>query len=118
MKKSAVAVVLSFVTAGAVTGALFGTGVQAKVDRYSEFLRRYTYVLRLVEEEYAKDVDAKELVHASIRGMLRTLDPHSNFLPKQEYTQLQERQQGSYYGLGISVQMREGKAARSVIVFE
>jgi carboxyl-terminal processing protease len=40
--------------------------------------------------------------------MLRTLDPHSSFLRKQEYTQLQERQQGSYHGLGISVQMRDG----------
>jgi len=108
MKKSAVAVVLSFVTAGAVVGAIFGSGVQAKVDRYTEFLRRYTHVLRLVEEQYVSDVDPKDLVHASIRGMLRKLDPHSNFLPKQEYTQLQERQQGSYHGLGITVQMREG----------
>ncbi len=108
MKRSGVAVVLSLVVAGAVVGALFGSGVQAKVDRYTEFLRRYTYVLRLVEEQYVTDVDPKDLVHASIRGMLRKLDPHSNFLPKREYTQLQERQQGSYHGLGISVQMREG----------
>ena len=108
MKKSALAVVLSLVIAGAVIGGLAGSRAQAKVDRYAEFLRRYTYVLRLVEEEYATEIDPKELVHSSIRGMLRTLDPHSNFLPKQEYTQLQERQQGSYHGLGISVQMRDG----------
>ncbi|HSF19172.1 MAG TPA: S41 family peptidase [Vicinamibacteria bacterium] len=108
MKKSALAVVLSIVIAGAIVGGLFGSRAQAKVDRYTEFLRRYTNVLRLVEEEYVSDIDPKELVHASIRGMLRTLDPHSNFLPKQEYTQLQERQQGSYHGLGISVQMRDG----------
>jgi len=108
MKKSALAVALSLVIAGAVIGGLFGSRAQAKADRYTEFLRRYTYVLRLVEEEYVTEVEPKQLVHASIRGMLRTLDPHSNFLPKQEYTQLQERQQGSYYGLGISVQMREG----------
>lgn len=108
MKKSAMAVVLSFVIAGGVMGGLLGSSAQAKVDQYTEFLRRYTYVLRLVEEEYVTEVEPKDLVHASIRGMLRTLDPHSNFLPKQEYTQLQERQQGSYHGLGISVQMREG----------
>jgi carboxyl-terminal processing protease len=108
MKKSSLAVILSLVIAGAVLGGLFGSRAQAKADRYSEFLRRYTHVLKLVEDEYVTEVDAKELVHASIRGMLRTLDPHSNFLPKQEYTQLQERQQGSYHGLGISVQMRDG----------
>ena len=108
MKRSAIAVVVSLVIAGATIGGLFGSRAQAKSDRYSEFLRRYTQVLRLVEEEYVTEVDPKDLVHASIRGMLRTLDPHSNFLPKQEYTQLQERQHGSYHGLGISVQMREG----------
>jgi len=108
MKKSALAVASSLVIAGAVVGGLFGNRVQAKADRYTEFLRRYTHVLKLVEDEYVTEVDPKELVHASIRGMLRTLDPHSNFLPKQEYTQLQERQQGSYHGLGISVQMRDG----------
>jgi carboxyl-terminal processing protease len=108
MKKSSLAVILSLVIAGAVLGGLFGSRAQAKADRYSEFLRRYTQVLKVVEDEYVTEVDAKELVHASIRGMLRTLDPHSNFLPKQEYTQLQERQQGSYHGLGISVQMRDG----------
>ncbi len=108
MKRSALAVVVSLVIAGATIGGLFGSRAQAKSDRYSEFLRRYTQVLRLVEEEYVTEVDPKDLVHASIRGMLRTLDPHSNFLPKQEYNQLQERQHGSYHGLGISVQMREG----------
>jgi carboxyl-terminal processing protease len=40
--------------------------------------------------------------------MLRTLDPHSNFLARRQYTQLQERQKGSYYGLGITVQMVDG----------
>lgn len=108
MKKSALAVVLSLVIAGAVIGGLSGSRAQAKADAYTDFLRRYTHVLKLVEDDYVTDVDPKELVHSSIRGMLRTLDPHSNFLPKQEYTQLQERQQGSYYGLGISVQMRDG----------
>jgi carboxyl-terminal processing protease len=108
MKKSALAVASSLVIAGAVVGGVFGSRAQAKADRYTEFLRRYTHVLKVVEDEYVTEVEPKELVHASIRGMLRTLDPHSNFLPKQEYTQLQERQQGSYHGLGISVQMRDG----------
>ena len=108
MKKPVLTIVVSLVVAGAIFGGLTGQMAQAKVDRYSEFLRQYTYVLRLVEERYANEVEPKELVDASIRGMLRTLDPHSNYLPRQEYTQLQERQQGSYYGLGISVQMRDG----------
>ncbi len=108
MRKPVVAVVVCFVLTGSLLGGLLGRRAQATADEYSRFLRRYTDVLRIVEREYVKDVEPKRLVHASIRGMLRTLDPHSNFLARREYTQLQERQKGSYYGLGISVQMIEG----------
>ncbi len=108
MKKPVVAVVVCLVLTGALLGGLLGRRAQATADEYSRFLRRYTDVLRIVEKEYVKEVEPRRLVHASIRGMLRTLDPHSNFLARREYTQLQERQKGSYYGLGISVQMIEG----------
>jgi carboxyl-terminal processing protease len=108
MKKRALVVVLSLVAGGALLGGLWGQGAQATVDRYSDFLRRYTDVLRIVESQYVTEVAPEKLVHASIRGILRTLDPHSNFLERREYTQLQERQKGSYYGLGISVQLIDG----------
>ena len=108
MRKRGIAVALCLVIAGALLGGLFGGRAQATADEYSQFLRRYTNVLRIVEKEYVTEVEPRRLVHASIRGMLRTLDPHSNFLARREYTQLQERQKGSYYGLGITVQMIEG----------
>jgi len=108
MRKPFLAVVLTLVVSGALVGGLFGERAQRGVNRYAEYLRRYTDVLRIVETEYATEIEPGELVHASIRGMLRTLDPHSNFLERRDYVNLQERQKGSYHGLGISVQMIEG----------
>jgi carboxyl-terminal processing protease len=40
--------------------------------------------------------------------MLQTLDPHSSFFEPREYAQMRERQQGSYYGLGIQIQSLDG----------
>ena len=57
---------------------------------------------------YADEVKSDRLVSSSIREMLRTLDPHSNFFEAKEYSTLQERQKGSYYGLGITVQSVDG----------
>ncbi len=108
MRRPALALVLTLVASGALVGGLFGERAQYGVERYKRYLRRYTDVLRIVEKEYVTEVEPSRLVHSSIRGMLRTLDPHSNFLERRDYVSLQERQKGSYHGLGISVQMIDG----------
>ncbi len=92
----------------AVAGGLLGDRVLAGTGRLTDHLRLYTQILSAVEENYADDVTSDRLVSSSIREMLRTLDPHSNFLETKEYSTLQERQKGSYYGLGITVQSVDG----------
>jgi carboxyl-terminal processing protease len=92
-----------------LAGGLFGGRVLAGTNRLAEHLRLYTSIVSVVEDQYAEEVPSDRLVSASIREMLRTLDPHSNFLETKEYGQLQERQKGSYYGLGITVQAVDGR---------
>jgi carboxyl-terminal processing protease len=94
--------------ASTLAGGFLGDRVLAGGGRLSDHLRLYTAMLGAVEDEYAEEVKSDRLVSASIREMLRTLDPHSNFFEAKEYTNLQERQKGSYYGLGITVQAIDG----------
>ena len=92
----------------ALAGGLFGDRVLAGSTKLGDHLRLYTAILGAVEDQYVDEVKSDKLVSSSIREMLRTLDPHSNFLETKEYGQLQERQRGSYYGLGITVQAVDG----------
>ena len=92
----------------ALAGGLLGDKVLAGGTRLGDHLRLYTAIMGAVEENYVDEVKSDRLVSSSIREMLRTLDPHSNFLETKEYGQLQERQRGSYYGLGITVQAVDG----------
>jgi carboxyl-terminal processing protease len=109
MKISRVGTVsLALLAASTIAGGLFGSRVLAATSRLSDHLRLYTAIVSAVEENYADEVKSDKLVSSSIREMLRTLDPHSNFLETKEYTTLQERQKGSYYGLGITVQSVDG----------
>jgi len=48
------------------------------------------------------------LVYGAVRGMLGTLDPHSSFFSPKEYAQMRERQEGRYYGIGVSIQAIDG----------
>jgi len=109
MKMTRAAVLsLGLLALSAVGGGLLGGRVLAGSSRLGDHLRLYTAILSAVEENYVEPVKSDRLVTSSIREMLRTLDPHSNFLETKEYSTLQERQKGSYYGLGITVQSVEG----------
>src|SRR5712692_8556549 len=95
---------LGIVVASTVAGGLFGSRVLAGTTRLSDHLRIYTSIVSAVEENYVDEVKSDRLVSSSIREMLRTLDPHSNFLEVKDYATMQERQRCPYYGLGITVQ--------------
>ncbi len=78
-------------------------------DDLKQALIRYAKVLHRTHDAYGAEVSYQELVEASINGMLRTLDPHTNFLPKEMYDDLRQRQQASFSGLGILIGMRNSQ---------
>ncbi|HXY39234.1 MAG TPA: S41 family peptidase [Vicinamibacteria bacterium] len=102
------AVSLGLLVGSTLAGGLVGSRVLAGGGRLSEQLRLYTTMMATVERDYVDDVASDKLVAGSIREMLRTLDPHSNFFEQKDYQTMQERQKGQYYGLGITVQSVDG----------
>lgn len=83
-------------------------------DELSAGLRQFTSVYRLAEENAAdKVVPDKAIYKGAIPGMLRTLDPHSSFFDPKDFNQLREDQRGTYYGVGMTVQPKDG---RTVVV--
>ena len=72
-------------------------------EKVAEQYRVFTAALAAVEQEYVEKLDTERLVYGAIEGMLRTLDPHSSFLDPKAYAQMRERQQGQYFGIGISI---------------
>jgi carboxyl-terminal processing protease len=102
------AVSVGLLVGSTLAGGLLGGRAQAGGGRLSEQMRLYTAMMGAIESEYVEDVPSDRLVSGSIREMLRTLDPHSNFFEQKDYQTMQERQKGQYYGLGITVQSLDG----------
>ncbi len=96
------------VITSAVLGGLFGGRVLAGQDNLSLHYEAFTTALAAVEDTYVGEADSEQLVYRAIGGMLQTLDPHSNFMDPRSYAQLRERQEGRYYGLGISINVIDG----------
>src|SRR5215210_6221225 len=92
----------------AVLGGVFGSSVVSSQDELSQQYRVFTTALSAIDREYVEKVPSDRLVYGAIEGMLKTLDPHSSFFDPKQYQQMRERQQGSYYGLGITIQTIDG----------
>jgi carboxyl-terminal processing protease len=95
-------------------GAVFGqhsAAVEGSTDgEIRDNLREFTQVYDVVEKNYAEPVNAdKAIYNGAIPGMLRVLDPHSNFFDPKAYALLREDQRGKYYGVGMSVGPRNNK---------
>ncbi len=99
----AVAILGATLFGGFYGNRLFGAPLQSEV---SKRFREYTDLLNAVTAWAPDDVGADKFVYSSIDGMLRTLDPHTSFLEPKEYADMQDRQKGSFYGLGILVTKR------------
>jgi carboxyl-terminal processing protease len=109
MKLSRLGILSATVLIGSTfAGGLLGNRVLAGGGDLNDELRLYTAMLAAIERDYVEEVPTDRLVSTSIRQMLRTLDPHSNFFEQRDYQNMQERQKGQYYGLGISVQSIDG----------
>jgi len=104
-----VSAVVFVVALSALVGGLFGGRALAVDERRSMHEQTFTAALSAIQASYASDVDSDRLVYGAIRGMLSTLDPHSSFFDPREYAQMRERQEGRYYGLGISIAAIDGQ---------
>ncbi|MCC6750007.1 MAG: S41 family peptidase [Deltaproteobacteria bacterium] len=71
-------------------------------------LNLFARVLTYVENNYVEHVDDSKLVHGAIKGMLESLDPHSVFMPPDQYRQMKSETQGEFGGLGVEVEVRDG----------
>ncbi len=99
-------------TAAALSLALllgFGLarGLEATDDLRGQ-LDLFSQVLYLVQNNYVDVPDNQKLIKGAIDGMLRTLDPHTVYLPQQRAERMDEDFHGEYSGIGISFEIRDG----------
>src|SRR5258708_30049080 len=99
----------------AVMGGIYGPRVQvasaaSSDDDVKSSLQAFTKVYSTVEQNFADPLSSDKAIYkGAIPGMLRTLDPHSNFFDPKDFEGLREDQRGHYYGVGMQVQGRNGK---------
>ena len=63
---------------------------------------------QLIRDDYVEEIEDKTLISNAINGMLSSLDPHSSYLPDDDFKKMRERTKGEFGGLGIEITMEDG----------
>ncbi|MBX3227937.1 MAG: S41 family peptidase [Labilithrix sp.] len=100
-------------TVGAFAGGLFLGGLRAEATPAQqnpyEVVNQLGRVLVQVENHYVDPAPREKLVEGAIKGMVDALDPHSSYLPAEEWKQFQSDTEGKFGGVGIEVDGRNDK---------
>ena len=104
------------ILACALAGGIYGPRLELTAsaatseDEIKNSLQSFSRVYSLVEQNAAEPLNPDKAIYkGAVPGMLRTLDPHSNFFDPRDFQLLREDQKGHYYGVGMQVQPRNGK---------
>ncbi len=111
MKKFLLAAGIGTLTGVLVTSQLAGPIVAQELDRERvtyEQLDLFGDIFERIRSSYVEGVDEKELIESAINGMLSSLDPHSSYLPPNDYTDMRVQTRGEFGGLGIEVTQENG----------
>ncbi|MCD4748268.1 MAG: S41 family peptidase [Thermoanaerobaculales bacterium] len=98
---------IAILISGAAAGALFGTPTVSDDER--RVVQRASQIATELLEWLPEEEKPSDIVYKGISGMLEVLDPHSNFLDPKTYRKMRERQEGSFFGVGIIISRRDGK---------
>lgn len=102
MNKKFSGILTIIILAGFTIGAI-GQSTNSEVPM-DTFLQALKYIQSYYVDE--KKTDGKELVYGAIRGMMETLDPHSQFMTSDQFKDLMDDAEGSFGGLGIQISIR------------
>jgi carboxyl-terminal processing protease len=87
----------------------FSTARAANKDNAYPSLELFSYVMEKVRKDYVdgKELSYSNLVYGSLKGMISTLDPHSEFMEPDKFQELQNDTEGRFGGLGIVISMKD-----------
>jgi carboxyl-terminal processing protease len=72
-------------------------------------VRDFAKAIEVIEDNYAVAPDKERLTRGAVLGMLQSLDPHSGFYGRREFSEMQDEQSSHFYGIGVTINQRNGR---------
>jgi len=90
----------------AISGVLSGAEKKQKNDLFRQ-VELFSDALAIIQTDYVDGVKPKDLIYGALKGMLSSLDPHSQFMDPDTYNELKVDTEGKFGGLGIEITIKD-----------
>lgn len=88
--------------------AVFGATRSVQEELYSQ-VELLAEAITIIQAEYVEEVEPKRLIYGALRGLVESLDRHSQFLDPDAYAEMQVETRGEFGGVGLEITMsKEG----------
>lgn len=84
------------------------TGYQEASATDYQQLNKFSQIMDMVRKSYVDEVSDEKLIEGALSGMLSSLDPHSTYMNKEMFKQMQVETTGEFGGLGIEIAPAQG----------
>jgi carboxyl-terminal processing protease len=106
--KSLALVSVGLIAGVAATIQFSATAQQGSTTLPLDELRTLSNVFSQIKREYVEPIEDKQLLTDAVKGMVSSLDPHSSYLDKKDFSEMQEQTAGKFAGLGIEITSEDG----------
>ncbi len=106
-KRVALGLALCLVIALTAQAAISAIDSKKKAELYKQ-VELFSDSLAIVETEYVDEPEPRNLIYGALKGMISSLDPHSQFLDPDSYNELKIDTEGKFGGIGIEITIKDG----------
>jgi len=106
-KKLKIFIILTFIVFAVASLAVCGIEKKKKDNLYRQ-VQIFSDALAIIQTDYVDEVDAQKMIYGALKGMLSSLDPHSQFMDPDTYNELKTETEGKFGGLGIEITSKDG----------
>ena len=88
---------------------VFLSNIYAKSDQTYDELRKMIDIMEIIDSKYVEERENKDLVIGAIKGLVRTLDPYSQYMTEKDYKEMKTETKGSFGGVGIRITIQNNE---------
>lgn len=94
----------ALIALGGISLAPFASAQDAEAQ--TKLSNDYQKAMEIVRQNYVVELDHETLTKAAIHGMLKSLDPHSDYMDQKAFKEFNEKQRSEYFGIGAQIAVR------------